>query len=118
MYEAIYDCFQKYSDCRYHNTDRDSNFPISVPKCSTIKQVVENVSCTMSITEFFKKKSELLMECFIKACFPKTKNYYLLTGKELIEKSFKSTNKATIKNHIDIDDYLNVVFNNKSQSVV
>ena len=91
---------------------------ISVPECSTIKQVLENVSCTMSITEFFKKKNELLMEYFIKACFLKTKNYYLLTGKELTEKSFKSTNKATIKNHIDIDDYLNVVFNNKSQSVV
>ena len=76
MYKAIYDYFEKESDCSHHYTDTDSIFiNINIPLDSTIEKEMDKIKDILHNNELSKMKDELPNDTIIEACFLKAKAY-------------------------------------------
>ena len=118
MYKAIYDYFEKELDCSYHYTDTDSIFiNKNVPLDSIIEKERDKLKDTLHNNELGKMKDELTTDTIIEACFLKAKAYCINTVKGEEEKKLKGITKATIKKQINIEDYINAIYEGKTKYV-
>ena len=117
MRKAIYECFENYWDCSYHYTDTVSMFiNINVALDSTVETEMNKMIDILHNSELGKMKDEIPNDTIMEACFLTAEAYCCTSVEEEEEK--EGITKATVINHVLIEDYTKAVCEVKSKCVI
>jgi len=119
MYQLIYDYIEPSygSNYKIHFSDTDSIFlELLIPLNSSLEQEIDKIKDIIHPSDLCKVKDELEGDHIKKAIFLLSKCYAFETL-QMIERKLKGISKATLKEHISIEDYENTLFNNVEKCV-